>query len=225
MLKLLFVFIYFSGVILSVNSKALGFDDEFDAFLNSNQPKVSKKEIIDPNKIQSGETENKKKRVKKVVEEKKEEPFKKSILSSVKQWTALTANPKGQKMCYAVIYAKRRVSNIGLKEGEQLKAYFMVHYFNPYRQRISIFFDYKIKKGSRIFLSIDGTQFEITPYESYAFAEDAETDATIINSLLKAKRVLVRGEGDENAYSVDEYEVSGFDSIYTQMKQQCGNMN
>ncbi len=220
MLKLIFCLV----LLFSSFASSFGFDDEFDSFLNANQPKIKKEEIIDPNKIQSGQdTSKKKKRIK--TEEVQEEPFTKSILSSVKQWTALTANPKGKKMCYAVIYAKRRIGNLGLKDGEDLRAYLIVHYFSPYNQRISVFFDYKIKKGSRVFLSIDGKQFEIIPYENYAFAEDAETDATIISQIATAKRVLIRGEGDGNSYSVDEYEVAGFDSIYKEMKQKCGNTN
>jgi hypothetical protein len=216
--KLFFIFC------ILFNISAFAFEDDFDKFLNANKPNVKREEIIDPNIIQSG-IPKKPKQQPKQTKEKPAEPFKKSVVTSNQEWTMLTANPKGQKMCYSVIYAKRRIGNLVLKEGEQLKAYLMVHYFSPYKQRVSIFFNYTLKTGTKVFLSVDGKQFEISPFESYAFAEDAETDFKIINAIKTGKRLLVRGEGNDNTYSVDEYEILGFEKIYNEMKTTCGNTN
>jgi hypothetical protein len=203
----------------------ISFADEFDDFLKSNQPQIQTKEVIDPSLIKNAEEALRRppSEPKKDVKQTKE-PYTKTILSSNKNWTALFANPNGEKVCYGVVYSKKRIGNLNAKEGEELKAYFMIHYFSPYKQRVSVFFDYKIKKGSRVFISVDGEQFELSPYESYAFAEDAETDTKIIKAILTSKRLLIRGEGDENYYSVDEYDVSGFDKIHTEMKQKCGGL-
>ena len=203
-------------------SIASAFADEFDFFLEqqSNKKNNSKEvTIIDPNKIQSGEIQKKEVKQTDDITE-KEEPFKKEILSSFKQWTVLLANPKGKEVCYSVVYSKRRIGNI--ENSENAKAYFMVHYFSAYKQRVSVFFNYKLKQGSEVSISVDGVQFTLKPLESYAFSENAQTDTSIISALLTAKRILVRGEGDANTYSVDEYDAHEFGAAYNKMKEKCG---
>lgn len=206
--------------------------DEFDDFIKGNSSssvvdfsvKKDKKkndnvEIIDKNKIQSGNMESKVEIKRPKSSEEKLPPYKKSIINASKEWTALVANPKGHKVCYAVIYSNRRVGNI--VEKKDIKPYFMVHYFSLYKQRVSIFFDYKIKAGSHINISIDGKQFELYPFENYAFSLDADMDTEIVSALLNSKRILVRGEGDGNQYSVDEFTSSGFAKVYSDMKKEC----
>jgi hypothetical protein len=204
--------------------------DEFDDFINKQNPTAnefqvdnsprqnSNQNVIRMNDIQNGSSNfNNMAPLKPATSTAPiEPPYKKSVVSGFKNWTVLSANPKGNPMYYALIYAKRRIGNVERKDS---KAYFMVHYFSYYKQRISFFFDYKIKSGSKVFMSIDKRQFVLNPFENYAFSDDAETDAAIISALLTAKRVLVRAEGDGNAYSVDEYEVIGFPKIYTEMKE------
>lgn len=147
--------------------------------------------------------------------------YTKSVLAHFKNWTVLTANPKDNKVCYSITYSKKRIGNIVIDKAKSFKPYFMVHYFSPFKQRISIFFDYKLHQGSSVFISIDGKQFEFHPLENYAFALDAETDSGIISALLHSNKILVRGEGPENTYSVDEYSSIGFVKAYNEMKSAC----
>jgi hypothetical protein len=196
------------------------FDDFMEASKNQRKSDTVRDEIINPGTIQSGEVLQKMMAPPKPKQAPKEPPLDKKILSSFKQWTVLSATPKGKDMCYSVVYSKRRVGNI--ENSEDAKAYFMVHYFSAYKQRVSVFLNYKLKLGSKVTISVDGNQFELQPLENYAFSEDAETDTGIISKLLTAKRILVRGEGDENTYSVDEYEATGFSQVYAKMKESCG---
>lgn len=175
-------------------------------------------DIINPNVIQSGEKQFELPPRKK--EPEKEEKLTKEFLADFEKWNVLKANPKDKKVCYAVIYATKRIGNI--QTTEQEKAYFMVHYFSEIKERVSVYFGYPVKKGSRIFISVDGNQFELTPYEKYAFSDTAEIDSDIISRLLTSSKLLVRGEGDGNTYSVDEYNITGFANAYAKMKTECG---
>ncbi len=155
----------------------------------------------------------------------KQEVLQKTVIAKTPNWLLLKASPKGLEVCYSLSYSQKRVGNIKeMQNTENLKAYLMVHYFSPYKKRISIFFNYRLQKGSKVFLSIDGTQFELSSFEDYAFAEDANTDNKILQFLMNAKRVLIRGEGENNTYSVDEYDVSGFYDIFLKMKEKCGEI-
>lgn len=203
-------FLFFILLTLSFPLKSYG--DEFDDFLKNSGAGSQNQEVMLPPTPLTKKTEE------------KEEKFTKNILLNFKDWVVISANPKGNKMCYSVINAKKRIGNISLPESNELKAYFMVHYFSAYKQRVSVFFDYKLRKGSRVFLSIDGTQFELKPFESYAFADSGEVDAKIISLLLTANKILIRGEGEGNVYSVDEYEANGFTKAYTEMKEKCGGL-
>lgn len=177
-------------------------------------------------------------------------PYQKSVLKSFKKWTALTANPRGTKMCYAVVFSQKRIGNFpnnapesqtGKKDipsTDQAKLpYFMVHYFDPYTQRISIFFNYQIKAGSTVTLTIVKSlekklNFELIPLRSmtdrddeysgmYAVSEDGETDTAIVSALLNSTLIEVRAEGEDNTYSVDKYIAEGFIQVYNKMKQEC----
>lgn len=188
---------------------------------SADKKKKNDTEIINPNLIQSGkvQAETSKPKPKEVVPE---APIVKSIVADFQKWTVLTANPKGKKMCYAVVYATKRIGNINTQVED--KAYFMVHYFSEVKERVSISFGYSLKKGSRIFISLDGTQFELVSFDGFAFSDSAEMDSDIISYLLTSKRLLVRGEGDGNTYSVDEYNISGFANAYSKMKQECSGL-
>ena len=183
--------------------------------------KKNDSEIINPNFIQSGQAQTEPTR-QKPKEVAPEVPIAKSIVADFQKWTVLTANPKGKKMCYAVVYSTKRIGNI---TGQvQDKAYFMVHYFSEIKDRVSVSFGYHLKKGSRIFISLDGVQFELVSCDGFAFSDSAEMDSDIISYLLTSKRLLIRGEGDGNTYSVDEYNISGFANAYNKMKQECSGL-
>ena len=143
--------------------KALEFSNSFD------KKKKNDSEVINLNLIQSGQMqpESAKPKPKEIAPE---VPIAKSIIADFQKWTVLTANPKGAKMCYAVIYAAKRVGNI--KQQVQDKAYFMVHYFSEVKERVSVSFGYHLKKGSRIFISLDGVQFELVSFDGFAFTRN-----------------------------------------------------
>lgn len=142
----------------------------------------------------------------------------KEIIGKFQKWTALTATPDGNKVCYAVIYSSNRIGNY---EKSDTKPYFMVHYFGIYKERISVFFDYNTISGSNVFLSIDGKQFVIHPNGNYAISPDSETDVAIIAALQSGKKLLIRAEGEGGKYTVDEYQISGFSKTYQTLKSKC----
>jgi hypothetical protein len=144
--------------------------------------------------------------------------FAKNIVGTSQGWTVLKANPNDNTVCYAMLYTQDRRGN-QITEAE--KPYIMVHYFSESKVRFSTYFGYNLLESQPVHLSIDSTQYKISPMNEYAITQSAQQDDEIIGKMKMAETLLIRGEGVNYSYSVDTYNLQGFDKAFEIMQENC----
>lgn len=144
--------------------------------------------------------------------------FTKNIIGKSQDWTVLKANPNDNTVCYAILYTHEHRGN---QQPQEEKPYIMVHYFSEHKVRFSTYFGYTLLQEQPVHLSIDSTQYKISSMNEYAIAQSSEQDDQIISKLKSAKTLLIRGEGMNHSYSVDTYNVQGFDKAFEIMQEKC----
>lgn len=142
----------------------------------------------------------------------------KKIVKKYNSWTVLTTKLNNKKVCYSVLYLQSRIGN---KKDYTKKPYIMIHYFNENKKRVAVYTDYAILKGSEVNLSVDGKQFALTQYDKFAISNNFNTDEAIIEALKTSSKLLVRSEGINNIYTIDEYNIKGFSEVFKYFTSKC----
>src|SRR5574343_271876 len=120
----------------------------------------------------------------KLAEEKKLNPINKKLIAKSQSWVILSAKPNDVKMCYAILYPKKRIGNLVMQDD---KPYLQINYFSPYKQRLVIFFDYKVRSSLHASIAIDGKQFELKQsMQQYAIATTKESENEVISQMKKS---------------------------------------
>ncbi len=143
----------------------------------------------------------------------------KKIIGKIGKWTALRANPRSNIVCYAVLYAERTTRNT--RHATKEKPYLALHYFSEGRIRFAYYIGYNLLSGSSVNISIDSMQHKMTPHGQYAIADSAKKDDEMLKALSDAERVMVRGEGENYSYSIDFYNVEGFEEVVNLLRTNC----
>ncbi|MFT4967497.1 MAG: hypothetical protein ACI9CD_000504 [Candidatus Deianiraeaceae bacterium] len=142
----------------------------------------------------------------------------KHIVGKAQKWTVLRANPNNKNICYAILYVNTRQGN---QKVNAEKPYIMVHYFSRNKMRFSIYFGYNLIQKRPVHMSIDSTQYKLNPLKSYAIAKSITHENIIIDALKGSKKLLIRGEGKNYSYSVDQYITTGFEDALKIMVNKC----
>ena len=142
----------------------------------------------------------------------------KEIIGKSKKWTVISANPNENNVCYGILYVTERQGN---QKIEEETPYIMVHYFSAHKMRFSAYLGYKLLEERPVHISIDSTQYKMKPLEFYAIAESALQEEEIVNHIKNAQTILIRGEGKNYSYSVDKYEIDGFNEVFKVMQENC----
>ena len=142
----------------------------------------------------------------------------KDIIGQNKYWTALKSYPNGKKTCYAISYP---ISSIGNQKKREELPYIMVHYFGIEKFRFSAYLGYDLTQNRAVNLSIDSTQHQIQASSQYAIAQNFNQDFKLLEGIKKGTKLLIRGEGKDFSYSVDEYSLIGFMEMFEIMQKHC----
>lgn len=125
----------------------------------------------------------------------------------------------GERLCYIASYPIKTVGNY---KKDERNPYLMITYFkSKEKQEVSVFSDYKYKINSLIHLMVDNNKFEMVTNDQYAWTKSKSEDKQLIENLLKAKLIKVRGESAKNEYTVDYYTTKGLFVAYNRMMELC----
>lgn len=142
----------------------------------------------------------------------------KNVIGNVKKWTILRATPHNNNVCYAILYVSERKGN---QKSSDETPYIMVHYFSENKMRFSAYFGFKVNETRPIHLSMDSIQYKIKPLEFYAITQSLEQEDEIITHMKKAQTILLRAEGENYSYSIDRYDIDGFNEVFQMMQSNC----
>ena len=81
---------------------------------------------------------------------------------------------------------------------------------------------YPLKDGSEVALDIGGEKFELFTNGDSAWARTAELDKTIVTTLAKARRAVVKGTPQKGSPTTDVYMLSGFAEVLAMIDKACG---
>ena len=123
-----------------------------------------------------------------------------------------------EKKCYMATFAKEKSGNY--KKNRQ--PYIMIAIFKSKNtEEISIDCGYKFKIKSNIFLGLDNKQFRLMTEEDKAWASNSEEDKMIIEELLNAEVIKVKGETISGEYTIDTYSNKGISRAYNKIQELC----
>ena len=140
-----------------------------------------------------------------------------SLKTKIDKWDLLTGFLDGRKVCYAVTRPFAKVGN----HKDARDAYLMVAYYNKKRQDINISSGYTYKTGSKITISVDGSQYSGKTYENIAMSPSRDVDLEIIRHMLHGKRLMVKADSKIGTYSVDAYSLEKFEEVYAKLVELC----
>jgi hypothetical protein len=134
-------------------------------------------------------------------------------------WTVYYTNVKyEEKQCYMVSFGKKQEGNYKVPR----KPFIAITIFkNKNTEEFSVFADYKYKIKSAIYLGIGNKQFRLFTNEMHAWAKTSSEDTMIIENLMKADNVRIRGETVSGEYTIDYYELNGMARAYKRIHELC----
>ena len=89
------------------------------------------------------------------------------------------------------------------------------------RNVASVTAGYIYRKGSRVDVVIDGRKYSLFTHGDTAWAEDGKTDRAIVRSLIKGRKMTVKGRSTRNTLTTDTYTLTGFTKAYRAASKAC----
>lgn len=144
------------------------------------------------------------------------------FISEHGNWAVFTSAEAGSKVCYITANPTRKTGNYRVR-GD---VYMIVTYRGGNSvPEVAIDTGYEYKRNSEVGFSIDGRKnfklFTSAQTPQMAWAKDAQTDRTIIDSLKRGGSLSVRGTSLRGTYSQDSYSLKGFTAAYDKMMNAC----
>jgi hypothetical protein len=145
--------------------------------------------------------------------------FAQNVDGTYYDWTVFTLDEVGKaKKCYIASFPKNKVGN----HKTDRKPYVLItRYEGKKIEEVSVYNGYEYKINSEIYVAVEDQQYRMFTKGDIAWAKTMEQDKQMIQDMLKADKLRVRGESSVGTYSVDEYSLKGITMAYKRMKELC----
>ena len=80
---------------------------------------------------------------------------------------------------------------------------------------------YVYKKDSDAAVEIDGKKFTLFTHKDGAWARNAESDTTLVQAMMKGRRMIIRGMSTRGTKTVDTYSLIGFTRAHQAIGKAC----
>ncbi|MES2677114.1 MAG: hypothetical protein V4612_02200 [Pseudomonadota bacterium] len=97
----------------------------------------------------------------------------------------------------------------------------ITRYSKTRSEEISLYSGYEYKISSDVYLLIGNVQKQLYTNSDIAWAKSDYDDKDIITLMLQSESVKARSDSSTGNYSVDEYQMKGFNRAYARMKELC----
>jgi len=147
------------------------------------------------------------------------------VIGKNQNWTSLTYNERGKKVCY--ISPSRKNSpkkwTSNKKSVRRGKIYVLVTHrpASDTRDEVSIYVGYPLKKDSDVIVEIDGRRFRMFTDSNTAWARDTKTDKAIVQSMRSGRNLIVRGVSARGTKTIDTYDLNGFTAVHNDINKAC----
>ena len=134
-------------------------------------------------------------------------------------WQVMVTNAgKSDMLCYAGATPAARE---GTAEKRAAAAYLMVTRRQSGKIEVSASPGYTFMPGSKVELAIDDDSYSLFSKGSVAWARSDEDDRNIVESLMDAEDIEVRGLSQAGLTSVDHYPPQGFAGAIARIRELC----
>ena len=132
-------------------------------------------------------------------------------------WSVFTIKQSNKKVCYIASAPKKKTGNYRKRD----EPYVLITHIKGNVDEASTSSGYPYKKGSEVNFSIGRKKYKLFTKGELAWAYDTAEDATIVKSLKKGMKLMVKGTSLKGTYSNDTYSLKGFTKAYNRMKALC----
>ncbi|MEQ9640773.1 MAG: invasion associated locus B family protein [Alphaproteobacteria bacterium] len=137
-----------------------------------------------------------------------------------KDWAAFEVTEKDGKACY-IASAPQDKEPKNVQRGD-VWAIVTHRPWKGVRSELSIYTGYPYQGGSKVKLSVDGSQnFELYTHEETAWAQNAGEDTKIAASMRRGNRMVITGVSARGTTTVDRYSLSGFTAAHKAIDEAC----
>ena len=135
-------------------------------------------------------------------------------------WSAYTAGDSAGRVCYLV---GRPEKSEPASAGRKPPMAMVTHRPSENVDNVVSFVEgYPLKDGSDVALDVGNKKFELFTKEDSAWARTADLDKSIVASLAKGRRAIVKGQPQKGSATTDVYPLAGFPKALALIDKACG---
>jgi hypothetical protein len=140
-------------------------------------------------------------------------------LGSYEDWRAFTYEEDGGKVCYMASEPENEEGDYD-KRGD---VYAMITHRPDQGTRdvVSFVIGYPFKEDSRVAVDIDGKTFTLFTHKDTAWAPDTQTDEALVQSMIKGRKMVVKGTSTRGTETTDTYSLIGFTKAHQAIDEAC----
>ncbi|MBV6631683.1 MAG: hypothetical protein KI792_01475 [Alphaproteobacteria bacterium] len=142
------------------------------------------------------------------------------LIGTFRDWSAYEFQDNSGKVCYM---ASRPIKDEGnyTRRGE---IYALVTHRPDDRSFdvASFIAGYTHQAGSDVSVQVGSSSFDLFTQGDTAWTRDTETDQSLVSSIRKGNRMVVRGTSSRGTLTTDTYSLSGSSAAYEAISKACG---
>ena len=137
------------------------------------------------------------------------------------EWEALTDKDGGKTVCYIGSMPQKRQGKYKKRDATYVLITHRPADNPPSTNVLSVEAGYTYKKGSDVKISIGEQAFKLFTNRGHAFANDSETDNTLVKAMIRGTIMVVRGTSSRGTLTTDTYSLKGFTAAYKVIGKAC----
>jgi len=138
-------------------------------------------------------------------------------VGSYGDWKAWTINSDEGFICYITSIPRRSAGG----DAQRGEAVVLVTRRPGMPYEVSIQPGFSYRKGSLVWIDINGTGFELFTRDLHAWTKNDQEDSNLLSMLLRSSDFTVRGTSSENRVVTDWYSLHGFAKAYEKLEANC----
>jgi hypothetical protein len=144
-----------------------------------------------------------------------------TLLGQYADWGAYTANPGGNKICFALAKPKTSQTEPAGRKRDQAYMFISTRPAEKVKNEVSVTVGYPFKSSSDATAEIGSTKFGMYTQNDGAWIKNVAEEARMIDSMRKAPDLTVKGTSRSGTQSTDQYSLKGLAQALDRIEQEC----
>src|SRR5262245_39500606 len=144
-----------------------------------------------------------------------------NVLGQYGEWTAYTASPNGNKLCFALAKPQDSKTNPPNRPRDPAYLFIASRPAENVRNEVSVIIGYSFKPGSDASVEIGSSKFAMYTQADGAWLKNAAEEARMIDTMRKGADLVVSGTSARGTHSTDRYTLKGLSQALDRAAQEC----